>query len=163
MLCQALAGLMRSGKLRYIVSQNVDGLHLRSGIPRQNLAELHGNCFAERCPKCKKEYIRDFEIESVIDPESASVSSFAQPSCCMTMAFALMKDSTSRQDITSLGVLCLHAWHCHCLQLIRLIVPMCQIRWDSRQRAGCAHRYKNFRHSLQLHRACYCLLIILAR
>lgn len=48
-----------------MVSQNVDGLHLRSGVPRDKLAELHGNCFAERCPSCKKEYIRDFEIETV--------------------------------------------------------------------------------------------------
>ena len=45
-----------------MVSQNVDGLHLRSGVPRDKLAELHGNCFAERCPSCKKEYIRDFEM-----------------------------------------------------------------------------------------------------
>ena len=35
------------------------------GGPRDKLAELHGNCFAERCPSCKKEYIRDFEIETV--------------------------------------------------------------------------------------------------
>ncbi len=62
---QALLALLRMGKLRYIVSQNVDGLHLRSGVPRAQLAELHGNCFAERCPSCKKEYIRDFEIETV--------------------------------------------------------------------------------------------------
>ena len=48
-----------------MVSQNVDGLHLRSGVPRDKLAELHGNCFAERCPSCKKEYVRDFEIETV--------------------------------------------------------------------------------------------------
>ncbi len=56
---------MQRGKVRYVVSQNVDGLHLRSGVPRSKIAELHGNCFAERCPRCKKEYIRDFEIETV--------------------------------------------------------------------------------------------------
>lgn len=61
----ALAALLEQGKLKYIVSQNVDGLHLRSGVPRDNLAELHGNCFAERCKKCKREYIRDWEIETV--------------------------------------------------------------------------------------------------
>ena len=63
----ALASLMKypTGKLAYVVSQNVDGLHLRSGIPRHRLAELHGNSFAERCPQCRREYIRDFEIESV--------------------------------------------------------------------------------------------------
>ena len=58
---------MDSGKLTYIVSQNVDGLHLRSGVPRHKIAELHGNCFSERCsnPACKIEYIRDFEVETV--------------------------------------------------------------------------------------------------
>lgn len=62
---QALLGLMQSGKLDYICSQNVDSLHLRSGVPRSQLAELHGNCFAERCKKCKQEYIRDFEMDTV--------------------------------------------------------------------------------------------------
>lgn len=41
------------------------GLHLRSGVPRDKLAELHGNCFAERCKKCGTEYVRDFEMDSV--------------------------------------------------------------------------------------------------
>eukprot|EP00775_Hariotina_reticulata_P004906 gene4906-5150_t len=62
---QALLGLLQSGKLQYICSQNVDSLHLRSGVPRYQLAELHGNCFAERCQKCKREYVRDFEMDTV--------------------------------------------------------------------------------------------------
>ncbi|GAB4818266.1 hypothetical protein N2152v2_005312 [Parachlorella kessleri] len=62
---QALVALVRTGKVTYIVSQNVDGLHLRSGVPRSQLSELHGNCFAERCDRCKAEYVRDFEIETV--------------------------------------------------------------------------------------------------
>jgi NAD+-dependent protein deacetylase sirtuin 6 len=61
----ALAHLLSLGKVTYIVSQNVDGLHLRSGIPRARLAELHGNSFAERCRSCGTEYIRDFEVETV--------------------------------------------------------------------------------------------------
>lgn len=65
LLLQALLALEQNGKLTYICSQNVDGLHLRSGVPRQHLAELHGNCFAERCKKCKQEYVRDFEMETV--------------------------------------------------------------------------------------------------
>eukprot|EP01024_Parvocaulis_polyphysoides_P050996 TRINITY_DN4991_c0_g1_i2.p1 TRINITY_DN4991_c0_g1~~TRINITY_DN4991_c0_g1_i2.p1 ORF type:complete len:477 (-),score=69.78 TRINITY_DN4991_c0_g1_i2:122-1552(-) len=61
----AIVGFFNEGKVQYIISQNVDCLHLRSGVPRKNLAELHGNCFAERCPKCKFEYIRTFEQETV--------------------------------------------------------------------------------------------------
>ena len=65
-------GLEKEGRLAFVVSQNVDCLHLRSGIPRSKLAELHGNCFAERCPKCQHEYIRDFEIETVVHHCSCS-------------------------------------------------------------------------------------------
>jgi mono-ADP-ribosyltransferase sirtuin 6 len=61
----ALVALQREGYIRFLVSCNVDCLHLRSGYPRDQMAELHGNCFAERCEKCEAEYIRDFEMPSV--------------------------------------------------------------------------------------------------
>lgn len=53
------------GKEVHVTSQNVDGLHLRSGVPRDKLSELHGNVFLEACPKCGTEYVRDFELETV--------------------------------------------------------------------------------------------------
>ena len=61
----ALVELRKQGYVRYLVSCNVDCLHLRSGFPRKDLAELHGNCFAERCERCDAEYIRDFEMRTV--------------------------------------------------------------------------------------------------
>eukprot|EP00249_Psilotum_nudum_P020192 c27598_g1_i2 orf=1021-1890(-) len=61
----SLVGLQRAGILKFIISQNIDGLHLKSGIPRDLLAELHGNSFKEVCSLCKKEYLRDFEVETI--------------------------------------------------------------------------------------------------
>ncbi|XP_012286551.1 NAD-dependent protein deacetylase Sirt6 [Orussus abietinus] len=61
----ALKKLVESNKVKFIISQNIDGLHLRSGIPRQYLAELHGNMFVEQCDKCGRQFIRNFATKSV--------------------------------------------------------------------------------------------------
>ena len=45
--------------------ENVDGLHLRSGLPRSKLSILHGDCFVEKCERCKLEYVRDFDVGGV--------------------------------------------------------------------------------------------------
>jgi len=60
----ALVALMRSGKLKFVISQNIDGLHRRSGIAASQISELHGNCYLEVCWKCKKEYLRDFDVSA---------------------------------------------------------------------------------------------------
>ncbi|RGP73174.1 nad-dependent deacetylase sirtuin-6 [Fusarium longipes] len=56
----ALVELQNQGVLKYLVSQNCDGLHRRSGISRNRIAELHGNSNREFCRDCGKEYLRDF-------------------------------------------------------------------------------------------------------
>ena len=50
----ALKKLIEDGYVRYIVSQNIDGLHLRTGVERKNIAELHGNMFVEQCNACSR-------------------------------------------------------------------------------------------------------------
>ncbi|KAA8523544.1 hypothetical protein F0562_009967 [Nyssa sinensis] len=60
-----LVELEKAGILKFVISQNIDGLHLRSGIPREKLSELHGNSFMEICPSCGVEYLRDFEVETI--------------------------------------------------------------------------------------------------
>jgi NAD-dependent SIR2 family protein deacetylase len=58
----AILGLVRSGHCKFVVSQNVDGLHLRSGMPPDKLAELHGNIFEEQCGACHRVYFRNFDV-----------------------------------------------------------------------------------------------------
>ena len=59
---RAIACLTHLGIVKHVVSQNVDGLHLRSGVLEDNLSELHGNIFKEKCERCGKEYLRDFDV-----------------------------------------------------------------------------------------------------
>ncbi|KAL8981358.1 MAG: hypothetical protein Q9205_003826 [Flavoplaca limonia] len=56
----ALVELQNRGILKYLVSQNCDGLHRKSGMLPDRISELHGNSNREYCKDCGKEYIRDF-------------------------------------------------------------------------------------------------------
>jgi len=49
----AIVELQTLGRLAFLISQNVDNLHLRSGIRPDLIAELHGNVMKLRCGKCE--------------------------------------------------------------------------------------------------------------
>ncbi len=54
----SLAELQRLGKLQFLITQNTDNLHRRSGIRPELLAELHGNGQLVRCVGCDRSYTR---------------------------------------------------------------------------------------------------------
>ena len=56
--------LFDANVLSKIVTQNVDGLHQRSGVPDEVVAELHGSVYKERCSSCERVYVRDFDVTS---------------------------------------------------------------------------------------------------
>jgi NAD-dependent deacetylase len=52
----ALAELEQIGVLKYLITQNIDNLHLAAGS--RNVAEIHGNSQKLRCMKCHNRYSR---------------------------------------------------------------------------------------------------------
>jgi NAD-dependent SIR2 family protein deacetylase len=59
----AIVDLQKLGKLSFLISQNVDNLHLRSGIRPDLLAELHGNVTKLRCTRCEAQVDKSANID----------------------------------------------------------------------------------------------------
>ncbi|KAL9648284.1 hypothetical protein ABK040_001701 [Willaertia magna] len=60
----AIKELIDKGLIKHLVSQNTDGLHVKSGVSRTNLSELHGNTNIEICKHCGREYYRDYRVRN---------------------------------------------------------------------------------------------------
>ena len=57
-----LAQLESKGKLKAIITQNIDGLHQKAGA--ENVYELHGSVLRNYCMKCKKFYDAKYVFSS---------------------------------------------------------------------------------------------------
>ena len=53
---EAIAHLVKKGKVNAVITQNVDNLHQDSGVPMDKVIELHGNTTYAICLSCKKRY-----------------------------------------------------------------------------------------------------------
>jgi len=59
----AIVELQKLGKLSFLISQNIDNLHLSSGIRPELLAELHGNVSKLRCSRCQAQVDKSPELD----------------------------------------------------------------------------------------------------
>lgn len=62
----ALAEMERMGILKYLITQNIDNLHIKAGS--QKVAEIHGNTQKLRCIECNERYSRDQISLDVLPP-----------------------------------------------------------------------------------------------
>jgi NAD+-dependent protein deacetylase sirtuin 6 len=58
----AITRLINEGVVHFCITQNVDGLHRRSGLSRDKHAVLHGCAFTEKCEQCSTEHFRDSDV-----------------------------------------------------------------------------------------------------
>ena len=61
-----LAELEKSGKLKAVITQNIDGLHQKAGS--KQVYELHGSVLRNYCRKCGKFYDAEYILESADIP-----------------------------------------------------------------------------------------------
>lgn len=52
----AIAELERLGKLDCVITQNIDNLHQKAGVPAAKVFELHGNMQSVSCLRCRRQY-----------------------------------------------------------------------------------------------------------
>ncbi|HEY8395999.1 MAG TPA: Sir2 family NAD-dependent protein deacetylase, partial [Bacilli bacterium] len=55
--------LEEMGKLKAVITQNIDNLHQKAGS--KNVIELHGTVISNHCVKCGKYYSLEYVLESV--------------------------------------------------------------------------------------------------
>ena len=87
----AVSELARCGKVSMVITQNIDNLHQASGVPLENIVELHGNTTYAACLVCSTRYeIAPLKIRFEADGEipecrlcgglvKAATISFGQP------------------------------------------------------------------------------------
>ena len=70
---RAVARLVREGVVSAVITQNIDGLHQLSGVPEENIIELHGNGTYAKCLTCATRYelepIKQEFLDADIIPE----------------------------------------------------------------------------------------------
>jgi len=60
---RAVAELVRRGTAACVITQNIDGLHQKSGVPEERIVELHGNSTYASCLDCGLRH----ELEPILE------------------------------------------------------------------------------------------------
>lgn len=73
----ALSKLENEGKLKAVITQNIDGLHQLAGS--KEVLELHGSVHRNYCMKCRKSYDLDYILDSTDIPKCTHCGGIIRP------------------------------------------------------------------------------------
>lgn len=103
----ALAELEERGRLRGVITQNIDGLHQMAGS--QNVIELHGSSARFYCTRCRKVYGKDAVQCSGAVPFCPECGGMIRPDVTLYgealpgFAFARAQDAVAEADVLIVG------------------------------------------------------------
>src|SRR5438093_8555115 len=79
---EAIAKLAQHADEFLLVTQNVDDLHARAGLPKEKMVQIHGDIFVMRCPRCdfsRRDYEQEQEQEGVGVPRCPECDALMRP------------------------------------------------------------------------------------
>jgi NAD-dependent protein deacetylase/lipoamidase len=104
---RAIAELVRLGKVAAVITQNIDGLHQASGIPRAQVIELHGNTTYAHCLSCRAEFdlepIRQAFLKDESLPECAACGGIVKTA---TISFGQAMPQEEMRRATAEAIAC---------------------------------------------------------
>jgi len=74
---KSLAGLEKSGKLKSVITQNIDGLHQSAGSDK--VIEIHGSVLNNYCIKCETRYNLEYILDTNGVPLCSKCGSLVRP------------------------------------------------------------------------------------
>ena len=72
-----LAKMEEAGKLKAVITQNIDGLHQLAGS--KNVYELHGTVYKNKCMRCKKSFDLDYIKKADLVPKCSFCGGLIKP------------------------------------------------------------------------------------
>lgn len=103
----ALTELEKQGKLKAIITQNIDGLHQMAGS--ENVIELHGSTLRNYCIGCGKEHSLSYVMESECVPLCQKCGKIVRPDVVLygeglpTSAFSMAEELIYEADVLIVG------------------------------------------------------------
>lgn len=75
----ALAKLEKAGKLKAVITQNIDNLHQMAGSSPSKVIELHGSVYRNKCMKCKEKYDLAYVLDAQPVPYCKKCGGLVKP------------------------------------------------------------------------------------
>jgi len=79
---QAIVKLAQHAQEFLLVTQNVDDLHARAGLPKEKRVQIHGDIFVTRCSRCdfsRHDYEHEHESEDIDPPKCPRCNALMRP------------------------------------------------------------------------------------